>query len=154
MKDKRVALVTGAEWDTGLAFAEAFAKPAIWHYRFSGPGSIHSLQTCRNRINPYCCHWLCSERHPYQCCMSGCNTDHRNRVKRIRWSVSFFAFFSAYCSCSKWANVNCYLFSICSWLSPIILRPLIKHLIRSFILWLFLCFTTQRYALFVIWHVV
>lgn len=29
MKDKRVALVTGAEWETGLACAEAFAKPAI-----------------------------------------------------------------------------------------------------------------------------
>lgn len=66
-----------------------------------------------------------------------------------------FLLLIAYCYCSKWANVNCYyLFQICSWLSPIILRPLIKHLIRSFILWLFLCFTAQKYALFIMQYVV
>lgn len=29
MKDKRFTLVAGAEWETGLACAEAFVQPAI-----------------------------------------------------------------------------------------------------------------------------
>lgn len=58
------------------------------------------------------------------------NTDHRNMLK----SYPVVGFISCLFVCLLFLfKMGYYLFRICSWLSPIILRPLIKHLIINLI---------------------